>query len=70
MTQETVSTVQKPDSDEYIVHWAQWWGITLVRVLGTTSGTPERVRAYDVHQDAKGTLMHCLGLAEKEAHHG
>lgn len=70
MTQEIVSTVQKPPSDAYIVRQAQWWGITLVRVLATTSGTPERVRAYNVHQKAKGKLLHSLCLAEKESHHG
>lgn len=64
------NTEKKPDPDEFIVHWAQWFSITYWRLLETPAGTDERRRAYNLHDQAGKNLVHSVGISNREAHHG
>jgi hypothetical protein len=67
MAIEIQEPTMKPDPDDYIVHWAQWWGITWQNLLDTAAGTIDRSKANKLHQAACGNLRHSLGIAEKDA---
>lgn len=54
----------KPQSDEFIVHWAQWWAITEQLFLGLPIGTAERKWANTQHEQAKRNLRDSLGYSE------
>ena len=62
MLPETPDT--KPDPDEYIVHWAQWFTITYWELFNAPAGTPERRKAYNLHDQAGKTLVHSVGIAD------
>lgn len=68
MLPETPDT--KPDPDEYIIHWAQWFTITYWRMFNAPAGTDERRRAYKLHDQAGQSLRHSVGISDREAHHG
>ena len=62
--------VTKPAPDGYIVHWAQWWGITEQALLGLAVGADDRRQAVREHELAKQNLRNSLGIGKSEAHHG
>lgn len=62
--------VTKPEADGYIVHWAQWWGITEQALLGHAAGTDSRRHAVRQHEQAKQNLRNSLGISGKGPHHG
>ena len=64
MLPETPDT--KPDSMEFIIHWAQWWARTERMFLGAPSGTAERKQANIQHEQAKQNLRQSLGFRENE----
>lgn len=68
MLPETPDT--KPDPDEYIVHWAQWFTITYWRLFNAPAGTDERRKAHNLHSQAGQNLIHSVGIADTGAHHG
>lgn len=68
MTTPTPHT--KPDPDEFIVHWAQWFTITYWRLFNAPAGTDERRKAYNLHSQAEQQLRHSVGIANTESHHG
>ena len=54
-------------SPEFTLHWAQWWGITLARLLNAPVGTDERRKAYNLHETAKSQLAYSLGFPDRRA---
>lgn len=68
MLPETPDT--KPEPDEYVVHWAQWFTITYWRLFNAPAGTDERRKAYNLHDQASKTLIHSVGINNAEVHHG
>jgi hypothetical protein len=66
MAIDTTPPLHTPEPMDYIVHWAQWWGITEQNLLGTPCGTLERSKANKLHEAAKGNLRHSLGICERE----
>jgi hypothetical protein len=59
----------KPDSDEFIIHWAQWFNITYWRLFNAPVGTNERRRAFMLHDQAQKNLIHSVGIANNEVPH-
>lgn len=68
MTTPTPDT--KPEPDEFVVHWAQWFAITYWALFNAPAGTDERRQAYNIHQQASKQLIHSVGIANPEQHHG
>jgi len=64
MTMATTAPDTKPDPDEYIVHWAQWFTITYWRLFNAPAGTDERRKAWNLHDKASKTLIHSVGIAD------
>lgn len=60
----------KPECNEFIVHWAQWFTITYWRLFNAPAGTDERRHAYNIHQQASKQLIHSVGISNTEQHHG
>ena len=63
-------TPNAPDSDEFVVHWAQWFAITYWRLLNTPADTDERRAAFNLHNKAGQSLIHSTGITPSEVNRG